>query len=149
MTTQVTKTIIVKGDVSEIYDLWADFENFPHFMKNLEDVKRLNPTSSQWTLKGPLGTELTWTAEMTRMEKNKRIAWSSKDAEGTVTTSGQVTFNQLPDDQVEVTALVQYGLPGGTLGDAAAKLFSNPEKRVQEELRNFKSFAEGALQEQG
>lgn len=82
------------------------------------------------------------------MEKNKRIAWSSKDAEGTVTTSGQVTFNQLPDDQVEVTALVQYGLPGGTLGDAAAKLFSNPEKRVEEELRNFKSFAEGALQEQ-
>lgn len=149
MTTQVTRSIIVKGNVSDIYDLWADFENFPNFMENLEDVTRLDPTSSRWTLKGPLDTELTWTAEMTRMEKNKRIAWNSKDDEGAVTTSGQVTFNQLPDSQVEVTTVVQYGLPGGALGDAVASLFSNPEKRVEEDLRNFKSFAEGALQDKG
>ena len=149
MTTQVTKTIIVKGEISEIYDLWADFENFPHFMENLEDVKRLSPTSSEWTMKGPLDTEVTWTAEMTRMEKNSRIAWSSKDAEGTVTTSGQVTFNQLPNNQVAVTALVQYGLPGGTLGEAVARLFSNPEKQVEENLRNFKAFAERTVREEG
>ena len=84
-----------------------------------------------------------WNAEMTRLEEDKRIAWNSKDMDGTITTSGQVTFNNLPNNETEITVTMQYQPPGGKLGEAVAKLFSNPEERLMEDLRNFKTFVEG------
>lgn len=144
MPKQVMKSIIIKGDPANVYALWSDIENFPRFMSNVKKVKKLGANKSEWTVAGPLGTDVTWTAEMTREEKDKRIAWSSKDSHGSVTTSGQVTFNQLPDDQTEVTVLLQYGPPGGKVGEIAADLLANPLGQLEEDLRNFKSFAEGA-----
>ncbi|HSM57411.1 MAG TPA: SRPBCC family protein [Candidatus Sulfomarinibacteraceae bacterium] len=143
MAEQVTKTIIVKADVADVYNIWSDFENFPHFMSHVKSVKKLSDRASEWTVTGPLGTSLTWNAEMTRDEENKRIAWSSKDKEGSLTTSGQVTFNNLPEHQTEVTVLLQYNPPAGKAGEVVARLFANPEQKLQEDLRNFKSFAEG------
>ena len=32
-----------------------------------------------WVMKGPLGTDIEWDAETTRMDENERIAWNSKD----------------------------------------------------------------------
>ncbi len=143
MTNQVTRTVIVKGDPGAIYDLWADFENFPHFMEYVKSVRKLGERRSEWVVAGPLGADVQWQAEMTRGERGKRIAWNSKDHEGTITTSGQVTFVDMPSGQTEVTVLLQYDAPGGKLGEVAAQLFSNPEKRLETDLRNFKKFAEG------
>ncbi|MGH2537849.1 MAG: SRPBCC family protein [Candidatus Promineifilaceae bacterium] len=144
---KVTKSVTIKGDVGRLYALWADFENFPHFMKYISSVKKTGPTTSHWVMEGPLGLRLDWNAEMTRREENKRIAWSSKDANGTVTTSGQVLFNELPEsNETEVTVSMQYSPPGGKAGEVFANLFGKPEQRVQEDLRNFKSYAEGMAQ---
>lgn len=143
MANQVMRTVIVKGAPAVIYDLWADFENFPHFMEYVRSVKKHDALHSEWVVEGPLGSKVTWEAEMTRGEPGKRIAWSSKDHEGTITTSGQVTFNERSHDQTEVTVLLQYAPPGGKLGSVVANLFSNPEERLERDLRNFKNFAEG------
>jgi uncharacterized membrane protein len=143
MSEQVTRTIIVKSEVDSVYQLWANFENFPHFMQNIKSVKKTGENTSEWTMAGPMGTKVKWDAEMTRKEENKRIAWSSKDRKGTITTSGQVTFNPLPDDETEITVVLQYKAPAGKLGEAAAKLLTNPKARLEEDLRNFKAFAEG------
>lgn len=144
MAEQVTRTVIVKGAPDHIYDLWADFENFPHFMTYVKSVEKMNDKQSEWVIEGPLGADVRWQAEMTRGERGKRIAWNSKDHEGTITTSGQVTFVDMPEQQTEVTVLLQYDAPGGKLGAVAARIFSNPEKRLETDLRNFKKFAEGA-----
>jgi uncharacterized membrane protein len=143
MAEQVTRTVIVKGDPDYIYDLWANFDNFPHFMKYVKSVEKMDDRRSEWVVEGPLGTDVRWQAEMTRGERGKRIAWSSKDYEGTITTSGQVTFVDMPEHQTEITVLLQYDTPGGKLGEVAAQLFGNPEKRLETDLRNFKKFAEG------
>jgi len=37
---------------------------------------------------------------------------------------------------------MNYTLPGGKLGGAVAQLFSDPEKRLEEDLRNFKLYIE-------
>ena len=144
MTDQVTKSIIVKADPQQVFTLWSNFENFPQFMDHVKEVKREGDKKSAWTVSGLLGSSIHWTAEMTRMEENKRIGWSTKDRKGSVTTSGQVTFNPLPDGQTEITVVMQYSAPGGKAGKAVASLLANPEKRLEEDLRNFKSFAEGA-----
>lgn len=141
MPEQVSKSIIVKGETPKIYALWADFENFPHFMSNIKSVTRTGERTTHWEMKGPLNTSLEWDAETTRLEENKRIAWRSQE-DSQIMTSGQVTFTSLPQNQTEVTVTLQYVPPMGALGEAVAKLFTNPEEQLSEDLRNFKTFAE-------
>lgn len=143
MSEQVTKSIIVKAEPARVFALWSNFENFPHFMDHVKEVKKAGDKRSEWTVSGLLGSTITWMAEMTRLEENKRIGWSTKDQKGSVTTSGQVTFNPLPGGQTEVTVVLNYSPPAGKAGKAVAALLTNPEKRLEEDLRNFKSYAEG------
>ncbi|MDX1663939.1 MAG: SRPBCC family protein [Candidatus Promineifilaceae bacterium] len=143
MAKQVTKSIIIKSDLESIFNLWADFENFPHFMRHVKAVKKLDDRLSEWTVAGPLGASVRWKAELTRFEENKRIGWNTKDHEGMLTTSGQVSFNPLPEGEVQVTVVLQYTPPAGVAGEVVAHLLIDPEERLETDLRNFKQFAEG------
>ncbi|HQF70450.1 MAG TPA: SRPBCC family protein [Promineifilum sp.] len=142
MTEQVSKTITVKRDVASVYNAWANFETFPYFMKYVETVEKLGPKMSHWEVKGPLGVNVDWNAETTRNDPNQRLGWNTKDHDGTVTTSGEVVFSELPDNQTKIVVTMTYTLPGGKLGEAVAQLFSDPEKRLEEDLRNFKLYIE-------
>lgn len=141
MSTPVTKSIIVKGSVADIYAVWANFENFPLFMENIKSVSKMNEETSHWVMEGPLGSTLEWFAEITRMEQNKRIAWRSRE-ESQMKTSGQVTFNGLADGQTEVTATLHYVPPAGKAGELLATILTDPGKRLEEDLRNFKRYFE-------
>jgi len=143
MADTITKSIIVKADVSTAYRVWENFENFPYFMDNIKSVTKTGERKSHWVVEGPLGKDIRWNAETTKLEADKRIGWNTKDEEGNVTTSGQVTFNQLPENQTEVTVMMQYDPEGGKVGEAVAKIFANPEKRVEEDLENYKKYIEG------
>lgn len=138
----VTKTVIVKGQPSDVFSHWADFENFPKFMTYIKKVESTGDDTSHWVMSGPAGRDVDWNAEVTRMEENKRIAWSTKDNEGSITTSGQALFTGLPNDQTQVTVTMHYTMPGGKAAEALAKLFTNPEKRLETDLRNFKQMVE-------
>jgi uncharacterized membrane protein len=137
----VTRSILVKAEVGKVYQLWSNFENFPNFMKNIKSVEKTGERTSHWVMKGPLGKEVQWDAETTRLDENKRVAWNS--IEGDIQTSGQVTFNSMPDGFTEVTVVLKYVPKAGLLGDIAEKLFADPEAQLEEDLRNFKAFAEG------
>jgi uncharacterized membrane protein len=144
MTEQITRSIIVKADVSDVYNTWANFENFPFFMKNIKSVRSIDGNISRWEMDGPMGTTIEWEAETTRMEPDQRIAWSSKDHEDSdITTSGQVTFKELPHGETEITVTMKY-VPrkGGAVSSAISKMFSNPDKALEEDLRNFKDWIE-------
>lgn len=134
------KSILVKAPLAKVYATWADFENFPHFMQHIKSVTKTGERNSHWSMEGPLHTRLEWDAETTRLEENKRIAWSSTS--GDLKTSGQVTFNALPDGHVEVTVVLRYVPPAGIAGDLFARLFDDPEGKLTEDLRNFKRYIE-------
>lgn len=141
MTDPITKNVIVNGDVSTLYNLWANFENFPHFMTYIKSVTKTGDRTSHWEMVGPMNTTFEWDAEITRLEENQRIAWRSTE-DSQLKTSGQVTFTALPQNQTEITVTLHYVPPGGVIGDIAARLFSDPEGQLEEDLRNFKEFAE-------
>ena len=143
MPDQVTKDIIVKATIDDVYNIWANFENFPSFMTYIKSITKTGARTSHWVMNGPLGKDLEWDAETTTLEPNKRIAWNSREG-GDIKTSGQVTFNQLAQGQTEITVMLQYVPPAGKLGEFVANLFSDPEKRLDEDLRNFKADVEGA-----
>jgi len=145
MADQITKSIIVDGNVSDVFNLWANIQNFPHFMHYVKSVVPLTDQTSRWVVEGPLGKDVEWEAEVPRFEPNRRIWWSTKDrkSDSGITTSGQVTFAELGTNQTEVTVMMQYVAPAGAVGEVVAKVFANPEERVMEDLNNFKKFAEG------
>ncbi|GEM_PF-2165584 len=134
------KNILVKAPLKDVYQAWADFENFPHFMQHIRSVTKSGERTSHWVMDGPLHSRLEWDAETTRLEENKRIAWSSTG--GDIKTSGQVSFNAMPDNQVEVTVMLRYIPPAGIVGDIFAALFTDPEGKLAEDLRNFKRYIE-------
>lgn len=144
MANQVTDMIIVKGDTAEVFSLWANFENFPHFMENIKSVVKTGDRTSHWVMEGPLGGSLEWDAETTRLEPHARIAWNSRDS-GDITTSGQVVFTPLANGETQVTATLQYVPPAGKLGEAMAKLFDNPAGRLRGDLQRFKEYAERTM----
>jgi len=139
-----TKNILVKAPLDQVYQAWANFENFPNFMQHIKQVEKTGDRTSHWVMEGPLNTKIEWDAETTRLEENKRIAWNS--ITGDIKTSGQVTFNELPDQHVEVTVMLKYVPPAGLAGEIVAELFSNPEGKLLEDLRNFKHYIENQQQ---
>lgn len=144
MTEQVTRTIIVKSSAENAFEAWANFENFPRFMEHIKSVRMIGPKTSHWEVEGPLGKTVEWDAETTLVDTNKRIGWSTKDNQDSdVTTSGQVTFNELPQGETEVTVTLQYKPQAGAAGNLVAKLLANPEKQLEEDLQNFKKYIEG------
>jgi uncharacterized membrane protein len=142
MQDQQSKTIIVKGNLDTIFQHWANFENFPRFMRHITSVSRTGDKTSHWCMEGALGKNLEWDAETTRFEENTRIAWKSTG--GDLKTSGQVTFTDLKNGEVQVTFSQHYELPAGMAGQAYASFFDNPDERLAELLRDFKAYAEGS-----
>jgi len=96
---------------------------------------------SHWVVAGPLGKQVEWDAETTRLEKNKRIAWNSKETSD-IKTSGQVTFNDLGKGQTEVTVTLQWVVPAAKGGETLMGLVADPAKRLEEDLLSFKHYVE-------
>lgn len=145
MANQVTKSIIVNGDVDEMYQTWSDFRTHPRFMEHITAVTRQGNDTNHWVMEGPLNTKLEWTTKTTCLEPEKRIAW--KTIEGDVKSSGQVTFNELPKGQVEVTVISQVIPPDNLLEKAAMALFADEEGQLEKDLRNFKAMVENRSRE--
>lgn len=141
MQKQVTKSIIVKGKPSDAFEVWSDFEKFPKFMKYIQSVTKTDEKTFHWVMEMPGGAQLEWEAEITTMEKDKRIGWSSKDV-GDFKSSGQVTFTSLPEkDQTQVTVIMQFYAESGPM--VAGEAMDNFDQILEEDLRNFKAYVEG------
>ncbi|MGQ0600339.1 MAG: SRPBCC family protein [Anaerolineales bacterium] len=141
MADPITKSIIVMGSLEDVFNLWANFETFPMFMKDIKSVTKLDDRLSHWVMQGPLGTVIEWDADTTTFEPHRCIGWNSKD-HGPITTSGQVTFAELGLNETEVTVTLKYDPPAGLAGEVVAALFASPEKRLEDDLRRFKTHVE-------
>lgn len=141
MADQVTRSLTINAPIETVYQIWANFETFPHFMQNIERVTKTGDGLSHWVMRGPLGTQLSWDARTTRLDENERVAWNSLDG-GDIKTSGQVIFHENSDGSTEIVVTLLYVPPFGKLGDAVAHLFDNPEQKLEEDLRNFQRYAE-------
>ena len=140
MADPITRSIIVKSTIEDAFAFWADFENFPAFMKHIRSVRKLDDKVSHWVMEGPAGTKIEWEAETTTYEPPRRIGWNSRDR-SSVKTSGQVLFTDLSHTETEVTVTLKYEPPLGVIGEMAA-LFERVDHRLDEDLRRFKQHVE-------
>lgn len=135
--------ITVRAEPQAVYAVFRRFEQLPRFMKHLQSVEVLDDRRSRWTAHGPLGTAITWNAEVTGDVPGERIAWTScKGAD--IDSSGIVRFVPAPGDRgTEIHVSLSYGAPGGKVGAAVAKLLGEePSVQVREDLRRLKQLIE-------
>ncbi|MBD2102114.1 SRPBCC family protein [Leptolyngbya sp. FACHB-261] len=142
-TLKVEKTVTINRPVEELYRFWHNFENLPTFMKHLQSVKVIDAKRSHWVAKAPLDNQVEWDADIIKEEENHLIAWASVEG-ADIDNSGFVRFQPAPAGRgTEVKVVIEYNMPGGTVGAAIAKLFGEePEQQVGDDLRRFKQLME-------
>ncbi len=140
MPEQITESVIIHGDANKIFEMWSNLDLLPKIIPEIKELKQINENKSHWVIKGPLGKDFEWTAEITRFDADRRIAW--RTLEGDIKTSGQVTFQDLPQNQTELTVMLQYVPPAGKVGGVLAKIFADPREKITEGLRDFKAYVE-------
>ena len=130
------RTIEVEVPASTAYNVWAQFESFPRFMHDVEEVRQKDDRHLHWRAKVWGKTE-EWEAEITEQIPDKRIAWRSY---GGASNAGVVTFHRLTDDRARVSLQMAYEPSSWTekVGDALG-LFT---RRVERDLQGFKRFVE-------
>jgi uncharacterized membrane protein len=129
--------------VRTAYNQWTQFEDFPHFMEGIQQVKQLDDTHLHW--KAQIGgKEKQWNALITEQVPDTRIAW--KNTAG-ATNAGMVTFERLSETASRIFVQMDYDPEGvvENVGDAVGAVSS----RVASDLQRFKEFIEAQGTETG
>ncbi len=140
---RVVYTIEVKVPIRTAYNQWTQFEEFPHFMDNIEAVTQDGPKKLHWRA-NIAGQTTEWDAEITEQVPDQRIAWSSTSG---ATNAGVVTFHFIDPNTTQVTLQLDFTPEG-----AAQKVGSTlglPQKQIAGDLERFKRFIEARGQETG
>jgi uncharacterized membrane protein len=69
-----THSIEVNAPLTAVYNQWTQFEEFPHFMDGVEEVRQEGNNRLFWKAK-IAGKAKEWDAEITDQVPDKRIAW--------------------------------------------------------------------------
>lgn len=141
----VTRTIHIDASPDKVYELWNNYENFPHFMSNVVEVRDLGNRRSHWVVRGPAGTEFRFNSVLTEQSRPRRLAWRSEPG-AEIEQSGSVEF-QPSRGGTRVTVRMSYVPPAGAIGHGlAAMIGSDPERRMEEDLARMKAVIErGAI----
>lgn len=143
----VRHSIMINRPAEELFAMWRDFSQLPQFMEHLERVDVLSNTRSHWVTKGPVGTHVSWDAEIVDERENEWIAWRSVEP-AQVPNNGTVMFRDL-GESTEVFVTLEAQPPAGKLGDMVARMFGrSPDRQVRQALKRFKEIAESNVQPQ-
>jgi uncharacterized membrane protein len=135
------KTIHIDAAPDEVYDLWANYENFPRFMSHVVEVRDLGRRRSHWVVKGPGGAEFSWNSVLTEQSRPHRLAWRS-EAGAEIPQSGSIQFERHRGGTL-VTVRMSYTPPAGALGHGLAVLLgSDPKAQMDDDLARMKAFIE-------
>jgi uncharacterized protein (TIGR02271 family) len=138
-----THSIEVIAPLRMVYNQWTQFEEFPHFMEGIEEVRQEGDKRLFWKAKVG-GKVKEWEAEIIEQVPDQRVVWRSVDGSS---NAGTITFEELSSDRTRVSATIEYE-PEGFLektGDA----LGIPSGRVERDLERFRNFIEDRGRETG
>jgi uncharacterized membrane protein len=117
------------------YQAWTQFEEFPTFMKKVENVEQQEDQTVEWKAQ-IFWSHRSWTAEIVDQVPNERIVWRSKGEKGHV--DGAVTFHELTPDLTRMLVNLEY-YPQG-LFERTGNLWRAVGRRVRLELKFFRRY---------
>jgi uncharacterized membrane protein len=133
---EVEKSIAVDAPLSEVYNQWTQFEEFPLFMEGVVEVRQIDDKTLYWRAEIG-GEERTWHADIVDQVPDERIAWRGITGPE---HGGAVLFNPLPDGRTEVVLRIRYDPKG--FKENVGDLFGVIGRRVQGNLERFRDFME-------
>jgi uncharacterized membrane protein len=134
-----TVQVEVAVPIEQVWQLWADLEQMPRWMKWIDSVRVLpeNPELSRWKLASS-GLEFTWLSKILKQIPQQIIEWESVDG---LPNRGAIRFYDRKEHSI-VKLSVGYGVPDllGRLMDNAL-LSRVVESTLQADLDRFRTYA--------
>jgi len=143
---EVEQTINVNAPISEVFDFWANPENYPQAFSHISSVEQIGENLYRWTVKGPAGIPIGWEGVITRIVPNTIVEWKSQPG-SLIANSGTARFDPNYDASTRLHIRMFYRPPAGILGRFVAELFgSDPKDMLRDDLRRLKwLFESGAI----
>jgi uncharacterized membrane protein len=136
------KTIHIDASPDEVYDMWANYENFPRFMSHVSEVRDLGRGRSHWVVEGPAGSRFEWNSKLTEESPPRRLAWRSEPG-AEIPNAGSVQFEPSRRGGTDVTVRMTYTPPAGIIGHGLASLVgADPKRQMDDDLAHMKAFIE-------
>ncbi len=138
---RVEQSISVARPAGELYDFWRRLDTLPQFMEHVEEVTTLTDRRSRWRVRAPVGSRVTWEAEIINDVPGRLIGWRSLPGSA-IHHAGSVHFDQ-GDGSTEVRVVLEYAPPARYIGASMARILGDdPQRAVAEDLRRFKAIVE-------
>lgn len=144
-TIDLQKSIQIDAAPEEVYDMWTNYENFPHFMSHVSEVRDLGRGRSHWVVEGPAGSKFEWDSMLVEQSRPDRLAWRSEPG-AEIPNSGSVQFEPYRGG-TRATVRMSYHPPAGAIGHGIATLLgADPKRQLDDDLARMKALIErGAL----
>ena len=137
----IPKTLDIDAPVDQVYAFWSTYENFPLFMSHVREVEDLGGGRSRWSVSGPGGLPIEWTALLTQQVPDEVIAWRSESG-SMLENAGVIRFAPTGLG-TRVNLRFCYHPPAGGAGQAVAELLgSDPRGKLNEDLGRMKALLE-------
>lgn len=136
MTSTIEQSVTLDVPVRTAYDQWTQFQEFPRFLTNVDEVAQLDDRHLRWREHFG-GRTQEWELEICEQVPDKRIAWRSTSGPP---TAGVVTFHRLSPERSRVMLQMEY-TPEGIVQNVQEAL-GIADQQVREGLDAFKQFLE-------
>lgn len=138
---RVESSIAVARPARELYAFWRRLDTLAQFMEHVEEVTMLTDRRSRWRVRAPIGSRVTWEAEIINDVPGQLIAWRSLPGSA-IHHAGSVHFDKR-DGVTEVRVVLEYAPPARYVGASMARILGDdPQRAVAEDLRRFKAIVE-------
>jgi uncharacterized membrane protein len=136
-------SIEVAVPVSAAYNQWTQFEEFPQFMRGVEEVRQLDDTRLHWVASVG-GRRAEWDAKILEQHPDRQISWISEDGKK---NRGTVTFESLGESRTLVRLTLSYETEGFV--EAVGSAAGLDRRRIEGDLVRFKELIESRGSETG
>src|SRR5579859_5560712 len=139
---ELEKTININAPISDVFNFWANPENYPSAFSHVASIERLGENLYRWKMIGPAGIPLTWEGTIIRTVPNTLVEWKSLPG-STIGNFGVARFDPIYDGSTRLHLRMFYHPPAGILGRFVAEfLGSDPAKILDQDLNHLKKLFE-------
>ena len=133
--TNIVESTDVGVPVTFAYNQWTQYNDFPKFMKKLENVDKNKNEEQKTNWKAQVfWSHRTWEATVIEQVPDDRIIWRSKGQKGHV--DGAVTFHELAPNLTRILLVLEYHPQG--MFERTGNLWRAQGRRARLELKHFR-----------
>jgi uncharacterized membrane protein len=132
----VQESINVSVPLSQAYNQWTQFEDFPHFMSGVDAVRQLDDTTVHFET-SVAGVKRDYDARITVQQPDQRVTWDSLDEPS---NEGSVWFEALSPTDTKV--IVELAWEPDSAVEKLGAAVGMDSHQVASDLKRFKKFIE-------